>query len=574
MKITTDKPTCNAVAALLRGYGVERAVLSPGTRNAPLIMAFEAAGFIELRSVTDERVAAFIALGMAERSGAPVALVCTSGTALYNYAPAVAEAFMRNIPLIVVTADRPGQWIGQADSQTLPQPGALANIVKASYSLRSDDGQRDTIWYNERSVNNAMTTALGAPRGPVHVNVAIDAPLNHMSDIDAFAPPRMIRTMTPPDLFPVADVRAMAKQLEVPARVMVVCGIMPPDDKLRHALISLSQRANVVVVAERISNVNVPTAVWNPDAALMCASSQDSDLVESLNPTLLITMGGALVSARLKAFLRRVAPGCMEHWHVGRTSEAIDTFRALTLRVETSPASFMRQLASAVKPLKHTPSGYSRRWHELSQRASDTVDKCIPTLPWSDIVAFSILGRRLPASADLHVSNGMSVRYVHMVCGWRQHRMACNRGVSGIDGSTSTAIGASLVARNNDTVLITGDLSAQYDLGALAVGDIPPRMKIVVIDNGGGAIFRSIENTRHLPVCDSRLVCKPTIDWSNMAAAVGMDYIDVTGRQELEHGISSMMQRRERPVLMVVHTDGATDTQALDILNEKLKNDI
>lgn len=566
MKITTDKPTCNALAMILRGHGVERAVLSPGTRNAPLIMAFEAAGFRQLLSVTDERVAAFMALGMAERSGTPVALVCTSGTALYNYAPGVAEAYMRGVPLIVVSADRPEQWIGQADSQTLRQPGALAAIVRRSYALRPDDMNSDTLWFNSRCVNDAMLTALTPPCGPVHINVAIDAPLNRTAPSEAFAPPRIIRRIAPPQQFAVGEVRQMAKTLEWPARVMVVCGTMPPDNALRKALISLSARRNVAIVAERVSNVNVPGAVWNPDAALLRAASDDPAVV----PTLVITIGGALVSARLKAMLRRNA-AAFEHWHIGHTDETVDTFRALTLRVDADPAQFMRQLSSAVKPLQHAPGTFAADWQRLSHEAAEIAGHAAETAPWSDLRAFAILGRMLPPNVDLQVSNGMSVRYLHMVAGWRQHRITCNRGVSGIDGSTSTAIGASFVAVNNPTVLITGDLSAQYDLGALMAGGIEPRMKIIVIDNGGGAIFRSIENTRHLSVCADRLVCAPKLDWRSVAAAAGMRHIDVNDARELERGIVQLLREHERPAMMVVHTCGDTDAAALDTLNQKLK---
>jgi 2-succinyl-5-enolpyruvyl-6-hydroxy-3-cyclohexene-1-carboxylate synthase len=167
------------LATLLASHGVKRAVLSPGSRNVPLLVAVSKEPSIETEVVVDERSAAFMALGMASISGCPVALVCTSGTALLNYAPAVAEAYYRHIPLVVVSADRPHCWIDQDDSQTIRQQGALASIVKASYDISADAVTPDDDWYANRVINDALINATTGCKGPVHINMQINEPLGN-----------------------------------------------------------------------------------------------------------------------------------------------------------------------------------------------------------------------------------------------------------------------------------------------------------------------------------------------------------------------------------------------------------
>ena len=178
----TDKSVVRILFNLLEAHGVRRVVCSPGSRNAPLLIAADARKRLETSVVIDERSAAFVALGMAMVSRRPVALVCTSGTALLNYAPAVAEAYYQGVPLIVISADRPLEWIDQDDSQTIRQPEALRNFVKGSYSL-SDREQCDRPgWYETRIVNDAILTALAPKQGPVHINVRLSPPLGATVD--------------------------------------------------------------------------------------------------------------------------------------------------------------------------------------------------------------------------------------------------------------------------------------------------------------------------------------------------------------------------------------------------------
>ena len=181
---TTDKEVCNILADVVIAHGVRRAVLSPGSRNAPLLVALARREEIDKYVIVDERSAAFVALGMAQQLGEPVMLVCTSGTAVLNYAPAIAEAYYQKLPLIVVSADRPKEWIDQDDSQTIRQFEVLSQFVKKSYDIPARCNDDIARWYANRIVNDAMIEAMSGRKAPVHINVQLDEPLAGLSEYE------------------------------------------------------------------------------------------------------------------------------------------------------------------------------------------------------------------------------------------------------------------------------------------------------------------------------------------------------------------------------------------------------
>ena len=250
--------------------GVKTIIISPGSRNTPLIIAAEAREKLKKYVVADERTAAFMALGMAMGSRRPVALACTSGTALYNYAPAVAEAFYQKIPLIVISADRPAQWIDQDDSQTLRQSGALANIVKASFDIPLETEApgpcanpafvTEKHWFVNRLVNEAMTVATTGLHGPVHINIQLDNPLGKIVDVPE-ANERIVRVVENEDRMNPAVLDSIALEM-MEKRILVVAGFMPPDNKLNRALIEFSRLPNVSVMCETLSNIHTPADTY------------------------------------------------------------------------------------------------------------------------------------------------------------------------------------------------------------------------------------------------------------------------------------------------------------------------
>lgn len=553
MAENTDKWICRELISMLKKYGVNVIVASPGSRNAPLLVAAARENAIEVIPVADERSAAFIALGSAAVSDAPVAIICTSGTAVLNYGPAVAEAFYRALPLIVISADRPYEWIDQDDSQTIRQPGTFANFTKGSYDLNESVTDADK-WYANRMINDAMTLALSGRKGPVHINVRLDSPLGRQSD-SRHLQPRKIATLRPREDLTVGDARVYGRQLASPRKVMIIAGFMTPDSRLNQALGRLARLPNFVVMTETIANMHNPAFISRIDTTL---SQMTDDDRHTLKPDVVITLGGALVSRHIKDYIRSIDNA--EHWSVGHTHTTVDCFRHLSLRIEMRPEVFFPQLASAMQP--HQAScDYSRRWELLARKAEATHRAYVGSAPWSDMRAFSVFMPMIPRNANLQLSNGTAVRYAQLFATRDYHRCDCNRGVSGIDGCTSTAIGAAM-AYPGITVLVTGDMSAQYDVGALAYASLAPRLRIIVMRNGGGAIFRFVESTCYLDELEKYFAHPRQFPARQIAEAYGLDYFEAADEQSLR-GVFRQFLSAPRAALLAVDTPAEESARIL-----------
>lgn len=552
---STDKLSCNILADLLTAHGVREVVISPGSRNAPLILALSRRSDLNCHVVIDERSAAFIALGMSIQSGRPTAIVCTSGTALLNYAPAVAEAFYRRVPLVVISADRPEEWIDQDDSQTIWQQDALVPYVKRSCDISARIDFPNGPWWTDRIINDALIEAMEDRKGPVHINVRLDTPLNRETDYTPGSA-RVIRALTPNDEIPTAEARRLGSLLASPRRIMIIAGFDSPDEKLNRALAKLARLPNVVVLTETLANLHSPLFIGRIDSTLCRMTPDEKD---RLRPDVVITLGGALVSRFIKEWLRSIPN--LEHWHVGATHTTIDCFKHLSLRIPLRPSIFMTQLASAMQPHR-SPCNYSEEWQRMARQGEQEHDRYVNAAPWSDLKALAYIFKKIPSRWNLHLSNGTPVRYAQLMDCNRIHRTDCNRGVSGIDGCTSTALGASAVYRNT-TLLISGDMSFQYDLAALSSTLISPRFKMIVMVNGGGGIFRFIGSTSTLPELEEYFAAGTRLPLKALAEAYGIAFLMADSEETLRESFRQFTAETERPALLAVHTDPQVTAEVL-----------
>lgn len=542
----TDKAVCREVVRLLEHFGVKNVVLSPGSRNAPLIMAVVRSDSLCHHIVVDERSAAFVALGMAAQSQRPVALVCTSGTALLNYAPAVAEAFYRGVPLIVVSADRPAEWIDQDDSQTIHQSGALDNIVKYSVDIPVESGSDVQMWMINRKLNDALIAATTPMQGPVHINVQLEVPLTNTCYPVVYESSRTISCVLPDSNISTSRIRAIGAELAPPRKVLVIAGFLAPSDKVCRAVTRLAAMPNIAVLAEAQANLHSKGVIGNIDRVL---GAIPPDRMDDLRPDVVITFGGSLVSRLVKDWLRGLSG--IEHWHIGRRGLSVDCFRCLTRRIELPESNFLSQLASAVQIFRNDKSDYASLWHKYEKAASVRYKEYLSRVPWCDMCAVDAIVKAVPSSANLHVSNGTPVRYLQLSDYCHIHRVDCNRGVSGIDGCTSTAIGAAMEYAGQ-TVLITGDMSAQYDLSAFAINRIPPNFRMFVINNGGGGIFRFIKSTRCLDELDECFAVGNNLPLKNIAEGFGFDYVGVSDLKSLCNVLDHVFVTGAKPCIIEV----------------------
>lgn len=545
---STNKQSCLTIINLLSQYGIEDVVLSPGSRNTPLIIAANRSKSLKTRVVVDERSAAFIALGIAIETGRPVAMICTSGSAPLNYGPALAEALYRRVPLIAITADRPAEWIDQDDSQTIRQPELFANIVKGSYNLTAERGGAVEAWYFNRVVNDALTTALRGPAGPVHINVQLDDPLSDCTD--QCIPQRRIECEMADTTL--SDETAVSLTREILGKkTMIIIGFNRPDSDLADSLSKLAGLGNVVVLHEAQSNIRrLENSVGNIDATLSVVSDFNAD---DYTPELVITAGGALLSRHVKTLLRGI-PG-LQHWHIGRYDRAVDCFMKLSRRIECPPTSFFNRIAveAACRSVSPAKSTFGSVWRSMHASAMSKVKAFESDLPWCDFKAMAVLVKALPRDWNIHVSNGTAIRYLQLFDYSALDRVECNRGVSGIDGSTSTAIGASL-CNNGTTLLISGDMSAQYDMGALAFNEIPPRFKMVVLNNSGGGIFRFIGTTSALEERERCFAGDVRLPLRQLADGFGFAYFKAENADDFMSVFTSFRDEVSRPAILELVT--------------------
>lgn len=548
----TTYTVCRQLVALCVAHKVRRVVLSPGSRNAPLLVAFAREKAIEHHVVVDERVAAFVALGMATHSNEPVALVCTSGTSLLNYAPAVAEAYYRHVPLVVISADRPDEWIDQDDSQTIRQQGALANFVKHSCHIPSRE-DATSLWYASREINHALITALTPCCGPVHINMPVGGQLCAVDEVME-TPLTAVEALYPAPQLRSGEIERLAVELSQVRKVMVLVTMMNPSKVLQEALTILARLPQVVVLTESIANVRDEAFIPTIDRVLTVIDNSEK---EAFAPDLLITMGGAPVSRMVKEFLRKYAP--LAHWRVGCEAHLIDTMQCLTRKIAVEPASFLQQLAPRCRAID---SNYAALWHDREIVATALHNRVVDIAPWCDLRAFSILLPAVPERAILHLSNGTAIRYAQLFDAPHIATSYCNRGVSGIDGSTSTALGASLVD-DSLHLLITGDMSFGYDVGALLTQLASSRFKIVVMDNGGGGIFRFIKGPSDLPELEECFEVSRRLPIEGMAQLYGYNYYSADNEESLRRVLPAFFAEQSQPAILAITTPSDINAQVL-----------
>jgi len=552
---TTDKNAPDILARALVEHGVKDVVISPGSRNTPLILAVHAQSMLRKTVVIDERSAAYTALGMTQSTGLPTAIICTSGTALLNYAPAVAEAFYQGLPLIVISADRPLEWIDQDDSQTIHQPGALHNFIKGEYELPEYGTAPEMDRYVSRCANEAIIRATSHKQGPVHINVRLASPLGHL--IQSHSSLQTVHVLEPLPQLSVAKARELAESIRG-KKVMIVAGFMQPDNRLNRYLSLLAKHPDTVILTETISNLHLPEAIANIDPALAWLSDTEK---EKLRPDVLITIGGAIVSRHIKQYLRAMPPE--QNWRVGIDNNIIDCFLSLTLQINMLPADFFATFShTMLRANCKNKDSYSHCWKEVYSRAMKHSAEYQAETGWSDMKAFGMVMASLPPKCNLQLSNGTSIRYAQLFPNRHLHTCRCNRGVSGIDGCTSTAIGAAMRSQL-PTVLITGDMSFCYDATALGIKNIPSHFRVIVLNNNGGGIFRFISTTSGLNVVEDYFSVSPRVEICKLCEAYGFRYFRAEDETDLRKTLNRFYEDSGTPTLLEIVTPASESAEVL-----------
>lgn len=482
--MTSDKAAATLITEIFVSYGFDTIIISPGSRNAPLILSFGQHPEINALSIIDERSAAFFALGIAQQTGKTVAIACTSGSAALNYAPAIAEAYYQKIPLLVLTADRPPEFLDQGDGQTIRQKNVFSNYIKGSFEINGDLKSQLEIKEAATQIHKAIQLIQFPDFGPVHINMPFAEPIYGQIERKNFA---IKVNQAENKKFDISEnsLKVLSEKWNSADKKLIIVGQMKPNPELSDLLKNIIDDTSVVILSESTSNLSKEIPAICIDRVVDTLSEKEAS---QFKPELLISFGGHVVSKMVKAWLRKNKPS--GHWHIEVADYNMNTYQCLTEGIQSTPEDFFKHLL----PLIHqkTDSKFAETWKDRAKKSEQRHKEYLCSCPYSDLVVFEKLLNEIPKDYTLQLGNSTPVRYAQLFREGKQYLTFSNRGTSGIDGTVSTASGAAY-ASGEPTLLITGDLGFHYDSNALMNQKFPGNLRIIIINNGGGGIFRFIE---------------------------------------------------------------------------------
>ncbi len=557
----SEIPSAQILVLYFKSKGIKNIIISPGSRNAPLTLSFSKDSFFKCFSIVDERCAGFFALGMARQLQEPVAVICTSGSALLNYYPAVAEAYYSETPLVVVSADRPSYKIDVGDGQTIRQQNVFNEHIGYSANLKLDvchatdtikqfdadilsKSQEEVESFNMKELENALSTTI-TENLPVHINIPFEEPLyGQTEEIKVNIPEESYVSYEVPLDFEQEDYASIWSSAK---RKMVLIGVQQPNTLNLEVLEKLASDSTILVFTETTSNVHHDSFFPSIDSIIapIEKSTKKEELFEALQPDVLVSLGGLIVSKKIKAFLRKYKP--KHHWHVGPT-RAYDTFFCLSSHVKVDANSFFGHLSYS-----NQRDGYRLDWDTVKANYQKRRDTYLKEIEFSDFWAFDQIQTSIPSNYQVHLANSSTVRYSQLFKMEPTLQVYCNRGTSGIDGSTSTAVGASEYY-DSPTILITGDLSFFYDSNGLWCSNLRKDFRIILINNGGGGIFRILPGSEETDEFASYFETTHNLNAKNLAEMYGVEYSVASNKEELKNQLASFYAVSEKSKILEVFT--------------------
>ena len=560
--MTTNKTTISSLAEICAQKGITKIVLSPGSRNSPIAIAFNRHPKIQCYVIVDERAAAFFALGMAQQTEQAVAIACTSGSAALNYAPAIVEAFYQRIPLVVLTADRPVEWINQGAGQTIQQRDIFKNYILKSYELMQEAKPKTSdIWFNDRQINEAINLAHFPKKGPVHINIPLREPLYDLVKTTTHIP-KIQEQIEIEHRLSKSVFEKLKTTWESSKKKLILCGLMEENEQLNVVLEKLDADPSVTVLTE--TTANLWSEKFNPCIDRLITTI-DKKEEKKFAPEILVTLGGAIISKKVKALFRRLQP--KEHWHFDIAGEEMDTYQSLTKTIRTSPEYFFKKISSENSLVK---SNFQKTWNDRNDQTRERHNQFLKKVKFSDFKAYEIILKNIPSGSNFQMGNSAGVRYVQLFDQRKDLSYNSNRGTSGIDGSTSTAVGAA-VASAKPTTLVCGDLSFFYDVNGLWNRYLPANLRIIIVNNSGGGIFRIIPGPSTSDELDEFFEVTQKRTAEPIAKMYNLDYQKANSVKSLEKELSKFYKKGKRTKILEVFTPRKSNDKILESYFDFLK---
>lgn len=531
------------LVALLKKFGIKRIVVSPGSRHNKLINSLEADGSFKLYLVVDERSAAFFALGLIQESDEPVAVTCSSGTACMNYGSAIVEAFYQRLPLLVLSSDRVPELLNQCEDQMYDQASTFIGCTKYHCELPVIDTPRDE-WYCNRLINEALIELTHHGRGPVHINIPFAAHHGAAYNVETLPDARKITIHQLP--FKESEWQMISSRLNN-KKVMIIWGqAVSPLKEVETSENAFAEKYNVAVLTDKMSNCHAKNAIINTTITMSIMKDQQ---IPSLQPDIVISVGANYIfNNEIKAFLKK---GKAEHWQVGLEDKVCDPFHTLTDIFEMPEAYFFNMLVDNC--VSKSEGTYYTDWKTIADLPT------VPDMQYCELYAITKLMSQLPANCDLQLANSQTIRMAHYIPIKESIRVNCNRGVNGIDGSMSTAVG---FGADSDKPLfyITGELSFFYDMNSLSIRHLSKKTRILLINNQGGAVMYDMPRntaTNELPIYLAAGESKVAKGW---VESLGFKYLTATNKKDVDAGVNVLLDESiNSPVLLEVFTNLSED---------------
>jgi 2-succinyl-5-enolpyruvyl-6-hydroxy-3-cyclohexene-1-carboxylate synthase len=518
---------------LLEKLKIRQVIISPGSRNAPLIQLFTGHPAFECHSIVDERSAGYVALGMARQLQEPVVVVTTSGTAVLNLAPAVAEAYFQQLPLIVLTADRPQETIRQFNNQVIDQTAPFFNHSKGFYELPPALRCEEELEQALLAVEQLILAAVGMPGGPVHVNIPLDEPL-----YEKLPEPCLGRGSDQQPYLPDRET-GILEHLSDRKKILMLAGMGMYDGEFQHLLEEINSSHRMVLVAENIANMPNDLFIANPELLLAGASGKER---KELVPDLVVAFGGQVVSKRLKQFVQSL--------------NGVET-----LVLESDPLSALKEIAAAGGSNDQSkPNGYLQLWKGIETREMARASRFIEAAPFCNLTAVCGILTALPKSAVVHLGNSATIRNSQFIPVRKDLSYFSNRGTSGIDGSVSTAVGAALVS-DRLHVLLVGDLSFVYDSNALWNQKFPQNLRIIVLNDSGGGIFRLLEGPDRMDFFEEFSVTHHPVSLELLSQSFGRRFQRACNGEELNAKLTLLLQPESTLSVLEVDTTDSENSR-------------
>lgn len=563
------------IAEICARHGISQAIVCPGSRCAPLTLAFARHEKISCRTLSDERSAGFVALGIAQQTKTPAVLVSTSGSAAYNFSPAVAEAFFQQIPVLIFTADRPKEWIDQLDGQTIRQENLFGNHVKKSYTLPADYTHADAIWYIHRTVNEAIALAQEFPQGPVHINIPLREPLYPAAGekISFTKNIRLTQAAGGKMVLSEKELKPLLTELTGYQKVMLVAGQHDYHEGLLKAVEKFIKIHKVALLGDVISNFH--SLSTNIPLAEVFLGQCSESVAQTLQPDLLITFGKSVISKNLKVFLRKNPS--LQHWHIQPGGLSSDTFQALTRIIYAEPKLFFESLSTPPHLDKfelQKKDNYANLWKAEMHRAQLASLAFFNKSGFNELTGIREIINALPERCNLHLANSMAVRYANLI-GLAEKgkgvRVFSNRGTSGIDGCTSTAVGHAL-SSDVPNILITGDLAFFYDRNAFWHNYPIPNLHVVVVNNHGGVIFNLIDGPGDLPEANEFFITRQRLSARHLAHEFGFQFQEADNLKQLKSSLKDFFKFDGPTRILEITTDQASSKESFNQFKNHIKS--